>query len=356
MQESQMGKVKEEVTASKNEAWREAEWECVIERRRRAFSGNAKVKRNEEPKNIAGLALSGGGIRSALFNDGFLQALSHRGLLRYFDFLSSVSGGGYIAGHLASQSDEDSLGSFHDDAKRSQLGRKPETGEVDKSRLAGIGGYLSRPFEFIPAYLWSLFFSLAFYLGALGVTATLAALVWRSFDNLRFREVYSQVLGLNQFGDELVIAFLPAIFVLGLMVFGEALLSFGQYITAFERKSMKRWHKRFRAFMLLAIGFTILTSFAIYLGNGKSFVRGGSETVYLNRYVQYFAITAGVIQVLVFLGRDRLFRSEHGNAKGWQRHLQQTVTTGVVLFLLFSIVHWMGREHISQYTTHRDPH
>lgn len=45
-----------------------------------------------------GLALSGGGIRSAVFNLGLLQSLSKAGLLRRVDVLSSVSGGGYIAG------------------------------------------------------------------------------------------------------------------------------------------------------------------------------------------------------------------------------------------------------------------
>ena len=45
---------------------------------------------------IAGLALSGGGIRSATFCLGFLQALAKRKLLERFDFLSTVSGGGYI--------------------------------------------------------------------------------------------------------------------------------------------------------------------------------------------------------------------------------------------------------------------
>ena len=46
------------------------------------------------------LALSGGGIRSATFNLGVLQALAEPMLLRYFDYLSTVSGGGYIGGFL----------------------------------------------------------------------------------------------------------------------------------------------------------------------------------------------------------------------------------------------------------------
>jgi hypothetical protein len=50
------------------------------------------------PRNIVGLALSGGGIRSATFNLGILQALSDAGLLRVFDYVSTVSGGGFIGG------------------------------------------------------------------------------------------------------------------------------------------------------------------------------------------------------------------------------------------------------------------
>lgn len=46
----------------------------------------------------AGLALSGGGIRSSAFTLGLLQALSERGVLPLFDYLATVSGGGYTGG------------------------------------------------------------------------------------------------------------------------------------------------------------------------------------------------------------------------------------------------------------------
>ncbi len=48
-----------------------------------------------------GLALSGGGIRSATFSLGVIQALCERGVLHQFDYLSTVSGGGYIGGWLS---------------------------------------------------------------------------------------------------------------------------------------------------------------------------------------------------------------------------------------------------------------
>ena len=48
----------------------------------------------------AALCLSGGGIRSAAFSLGVLQALARHGLLGRFHYLSTVSGGGYIGGWL----------------------------------------------------------------------------------------------------------------------------------------------------------------------------------------------------------------------------------------------------------------
>src|SRR2546425_870115 len=44
------------------------------------------------------LCLSGGGVRSAVFNLGILQGLARCGLLDKFDYLSTVSGGGFIGG------------------------------------------------------------------------------------------------------------------------------------------------------------------------------------------------------------------------------------------------------------------
>jgi hypothetical protein len=50
------------------------------------------------PKDRFGLALSGGGIRSATVNLGLLQALAQLGVLRHVNYLSTVSGGGYVGG------------------------------------------------------------------------------------------------------------------------------------------------------------------------------------------------------------------------------------------------------------------
>jgi hypothetical protein len=50
------------------------------------------------PEDLRGLALSGGGVRSATYNLGLLQGLDRLGLLRDFHYVSTVSGGGYLGG------------------------------------------------------------------------------------------------------------------------------------------------------------------------------------------------------------------------------------------------------------------
>ena len=51
---------------------------------------------------LVGLALSGGGIRSSAFCLGVIQALAKNGLLKAVDYLSTVSGGGFIGSCLSS--------------------------------------------------------------------------------------------------------------------------------------------------------------------------------------------------------------------------------------------------------------
>ena len=52
------------------------------------------------PADTVALALSGGGVRSATFALGVLQALASRKRLREIDIVSAVSGGGYVAAFL----------------------------------------------------------------------------------------------------------------------------------------------------------------------------------------------------------------------------------------------------------------
>ena len=67
-------------------------------RRRLRSAAAPSTPLDHEP--YLGVAFSGGGIRSATFNLGVLQGLARNGLLRRIDYLSTVSGGGYIGSWL----------------------------------------------------------------------------------------------------------------------------------------------------------------------------------------------------------------------------------------------------------------
>jgi hypothetical protein len=60
----------------------------------------AAIQQRFHATDSAALCLSGGGIRSATFALGLLQSLARRNLVKEFDYLSTVSGGGYIASWL----------------------------------------------------------------------------------------------------------------------------------------------------------------------------------------------------------------------------------------------------------------
>jgi hypothetical protein len=75
----------------------EKEGEYIDSRRK-----HAKLPATCENRRPVGLAFSGGGIRSATLNLGALQALARMKVLPNFDYLSTVSGGGYIGSALSS--------------------------------------------------------------------------------------------------------------------------------------------------------------------------------------------------------------------------------------------------------------
>ncbi len=73
----------------------------ISKRRKRLGLAELSSDRAASPElGLVGLALSGGGIRSATFSLGVIQALAKHGLLKHVDYLSTVSGGGFIGSCL----------------------------------------------------------------------------------------------------------------------------------------------------------------------------------------------------------------------------------------------------------------
>lgn len=345
-------------------------------------SDSISPEETEQLKDIVGLSLSGGGLRSALFNDGFLRAMSHRGFLRYVDYLSSVSGGGYIAANLMTQAkmkpndgkDCEDAENFHLDPDPSEdktagrepkawwLGADPENGQQVGEHLPGVGSYLQKTTAGIIGFVRYQVPTMAVYIGLMGCIATLVAIYMRSFDAPLFRAlIANEFNGLE--GGEIQYAFLPAILcavLLGVLLIIEAVLRNLQSEPDGSDAPGARRPRTIRTMtglLAFAAAFFVFAGIAVCLGNSLTTIgRSDSNELHLNWFANYIALVAGGIQILVFLGRDRLFKSEKSEAENWKKVAQTMISYSVVGLAFFAFVHLMACENISHYTQHRDPY
>ena len=117
-------------------------------------------------EGLSALCFSGGGIRSATFNLGILRGLAKRNLLRSFDYLSSVSGGGYIASWvrtwiwregLAKNSAEGALDAVEDALACRAAGRDPLAPEPRQlDHLREYSNYLTPQLGLFSPDTWTL--------------------------------------------------------------------------------------------------------------------------------------------------------------------------------------------------------
>jgi hypothetical protein len=103
----------------------------LLAREIEAISAVPDAQRGEVEKTLWGLALSGGGIRSATFALGLLQSLARRRALRGFHYLSTVSGGGYAGAFL-----QGAIHRFGIDGALRLLEHDPTTGAAPRADRA----------------------------------------------------------------------------------------------------------------------------------------------------------------------------------------------------------------------------
>jgi hypothetical protein len=109
------------------------------------------------PEKRTALCLSGGGIRSATFALGVLQGLAKARLLTRFDFLSTVSGGGYIGAWLTAWSErhkEGRRGVAQELAATAPLPLRPEPEPI--AHLREYSNYLAPKLGLLSADTWTL--------------------------------------------------------------------------------------------------------------------------------------------------------------------------------------------------------
>ena len=144
--------------------------------------------------NLCGLALSGGGIRSATFNLGVIQALARHRLLARFDYLSTVSGGGYIGAWLSAWIHRHAQGvtGVQQEMRDGVLGTAPEPREVGWLRdysnylMLRLGYFSGDSWATIAIYLRNLWLNLTLIVACLGFALLAPRLLIHALDWIPF--------------------------------------------------------------------------------------------------------------------------------------------------------------------------
>ncbi len=281
--------------------------------------------------DLVGLAFSGGGIRSASFNLGLLQALQEKGVLRHVDFLSTVSGGGYIGCHLSSLV-------LREDTSMEQ-GKFPlqeEPGGKQPARVVQFlrnGRYMvAHPLRFTGAYLVGTLLNNVVVLSGILAICTLLALLWRCCD-------VPVVVDWIEFATsgratDFHRAFIPA------AVFGLLWLVTRIY-TSYTAKGRSLVPTVFFAGFVVFI----LVSIAVLLGNGDI---NGIEVVH-KQWGGVIWVLAGVLLVgLIPTMRPwRLLQSGVSVNKKSDQLIFKITSTALLVGVPLAVVYYVGREDCS---------
>jgi hypothetical protein len=119
------------------------------------------VLRPTPDSKLIGLALSGGGIRSSAFCLGAMQALDTRGLIDKIDYLSTVSGGGYIGMSMTAAMSTGTAGKF------------PFASELRTGEVPGVQHIRDHSNYLFPQGLLNIFGNVVVYLRGLVANAVL---------------------------------------------------------------------------------------------------------------------------------------------------------------------------------------
>lgn len=307
----------------------------LVQRRERAGVGKG------DSRGPVGLALSGGGIRSASFNLGLIQALVARGLFRHFDYLSTVSGGGYIGAFISSMA---TAGKSLDDIKptTAQGGRQPER----VARFIHGGKYLRGPLGFFNHYLIGLVLTNLVLISGLAALAALVAWSWRLLDAPMARDLLSYVA----LDNDLAAAFLPSgiLFVAWLIA----------WISSYFRRHRRAEGRVARVFLFLFLP-SLLVGFAVFLGNGRTGlggITGWTQLTELRSQWEFRYVLMAVIglALLPSLRPSSLLESGRRPRTVVQKTIFHVTSYALLVGIPFLVIGYFARENISGVATNHE--
>lgn len=311
---------------------------------------------DESYDDLTGLALSGGGVRSAAFSLGFIQALYSAGRMKGFDFLSTVSGGGY-AGGLFSSTVTRHKGDVNWDREghhsRLDFEPLPEGGQPDSVRRLALYGRMMGDFvRLFSRHFWGFLVNVTIAVSGLVAIAAVLAYLMRIPWNRDMLPVLSELGFQNDISLSFFCTFLAAlIWLLSHMVMRAA--------RAFKKEIAPITQYTY-LFLLASLLLGLLTMLAIGdIDIGKMFAGEGKNLALeqsVNRMVQWIGLgISGLFatSLLPYLSPKRLLQSGQANANRVQsiifRAASNALVLGAPLFVYFFLVH----ENISGWNSSR---
>ncbi|MFO0947739.1 MAG: hypothetical protein U1D30_17755 [Planctomycetota bacterium] len=350
-----------------------------------------------------GLALSGGGVRSAAFNHGLLQALTQSGLIRWIDYLSTVSGGGYAGTYFTSllcsdissaksarstkRSERPLPGEQQEEAIKETLRLDrdfPLTGEnVAKFRkkhagkvfdhlgqpFARGGSYLSDPVQTANYFLIGFLFNLIFLGSGIVFIASTLAFIGRLPDWPvvgEWIQLHSPAWFYERLRDWSRPLIIPtAVFGLWLVVwvvkYCVGRLRRDTHRLGEEDTRLAKCTRVLAAFLAVSL----LVAFAVFFGTadidltglGKLAASDPDQPRTLTEHTAFWSYIPLVLVLLIapHVSPSRLLRSERRAPSKWMATVL-TWTGGALIIATFtSLVFFFAREDVSSYAANRDP-
>ena len=316
----------------------------AINLRRRKLNEEAKKQGRTYPESdevngddLVGLALSGGGIRSAMFNLGLLQSMQRAGFLKHVDYISSVSGGGYTNGYYSTLGHNDQTASKDHDQGLS----------AKDAQFLLDGQYLNRPTEFMTDYLLKTALLFGTVFASVIFLASLIAIYFREFDLPSVR----RWLGLLDLNSDLRVGIFASVVLVFLVLAVRGICrGLQRYFGAVPAPAPGRW-------AIIATGIMLLGC-AIMIGNGDFFVSDRLGFLPEKIDLKSLQIPIAVMVAILFVPLMRigsLVRSERINASVWQRVALWLVLSGATWGSFFVAVGYVGQEGISSFPNDRPP-
>jgi Patatin-like phospholipase len=359
-----------------------AEAEAIKKRRSQHVASENPDGNAERP---VGLAISGGGVRSASFSLGVIQALDEHGRFGDVDYLSTVSGGSFIGGYVATLALDSAVhrkppdavptgaesqgpaagppvpgngqaaGSPANGAKRTRHPITPlvrhEGAPSDHQnapqnervrRLVYSGDYLRSPLRFLNRYVFGLILINTFAFSGLLAVAAFLAWAFRELDTPDAK-AWISIFG---FDSDLTRAFFPS-FLITLF-----------WIVAWV---LSKWLPTARKASTLLFGLlaaSVLIAFAALLGTGDIQVTQIVSLLGLQPTSEELNSVAGVLRILLiaplialiipYLNPRRFLRSGHSPQASFLERMTFRVVTCVLLVgIPLFVFGYLARENVS---------